>query len=1424
MRLYGDYARSRTPSSEASDSWKLGFEYRLTGERQRLRQASKEGEGGIFDPIRERPALSVGIVALAALILTDESGGGGGGGGDDKQVIKPKETPRGGTPASTGTRNPDGTIDRSPLPANGIEPKRGAVATTDPVFGITTVELPSIPRDVDYLVDTMGSTTGPERYEVHSLYVTQDGNRRRMATTDRFVLKQGGEAKLETYVAIKAVPRATVTDPSMINVRMVPAAPETPSDYGTTLAVTPLKFDPQTGVITVEIPVAGTNALDNNGVVTATYEVGERSVAFSLAPVAYKQRSGEASATVIGDNDITVAIFGEGEDGAETDDASVVLEVGAELLDLGADKKRGGGDDTGVTFPAEGVGPVRAVLQFVNSAGARAGSYEVVSGATLVSAEQGLYEVTLESYTHDSGTPDNPADDVINYTADVEIMGKDVRIDGETVAIELFPRPVSITTDETTEQLPTLFAYDTTGTVERSDVTLTLDSKKSTRATVGEITFDYDPGNPSDSANPETGALPNISTGSGYPFVEPESEPLEIDLALLVEFPTAIASQSDITVPLEVKKIPIQRGVAEEGVDFEIDQASLVTESVPSGGVLTTPDTLHNLFVKIKILPDDDTEPEEKFTLVLGDFGDQNLVATYESLAEIEFKIAANVEAGDTAAQTFKGITVTPTIAEPSSGTADVTVTVTMADTGDAVAAGSELQIPIVINARSDDANSADFGDPSVASGVLLFAGDDSDTADDTASLTIPINADNLAEGTETLTVRAVLPDNVYVANEGVSLTSRTVITDDDLPFFRLSVPNELEENRDDPSLNVLRISSHSATGAGINDATKQLALERSLTFFIDAGNSANTFNTNDRVKPETFPRTVTIPAGQYYADFPVQIENNELVDAAAKTFELKRIVADSKGVLPSLLAKAPANRGLGVNGVKKGVTEIAIVDDDRVKLQLYRRVSDGNGGFTQGELLGDDAEVTLSEEGTISFFLTVDKNFEGVNKGAPSERRKNTARVRITLAGLGSANNNDVEAHILDATGADLPTAIVFNADGTKPSQIPLTNAVPLPDGSGLTPKNEETDRRVIELRSTDESFGDAQRPINIRVKFHGESNADVFDTRTKEEIDQDVEYISNDLSIALVGDDSITLTEGQDLQFQVELRKEGRRATTEDVVTALGSDTGMSFAAFWVDSTATSGGAKALLDATDYQTTVLAAITANGNPDYPTVSANYGYEVAGFIPEGQAVSDTVTLPVGGNYALDGLDNVVIRIFADDSIAGLADRKTTQNPTGTNSGYFDEKDGLTIANAEGAEISWQDTNRRATGTEGTAETLNAKIRLIDPEGTVTGVAPDLTDTGDIEVVLETPAPITQGVDESDPVNSLAVAAGYDFDNDASTSGTGKTPKTLTFTGATGAATVAVTYDDDYITREDTQSRFNLVLRDVAEHGSSCHD
>ena len=1408
VRLYGDYARSRTPSSEASDSWKLGFEYRLTGERQRLRQASKEGEGGIFDPIRERPALSVGIVALAALILTDESGGGGGGG---KKECPPncQVTIVEGENIEVRLKSPPGTG-----PDEDITDAEITYPAPDEEKLLTVaVTLAGVPNAYDYLVDSVGTTTLPGKYEVRSLHVIQNGATTDMATTDRFVLQaSSGETVMEAVVVIKGAAASENLDASEIVVNLRPVATgASTSTFGSTQSIARVSVDPQTGVITARIPLVSTG----NG------RFGTHAAGFTTKIIYKGKRDGTEDATPVNDISFgrsTVALVG-GEDNPEStaDDNDIVvahIEVVGEYINLGSDQLIGGVADTLESFP-ENTPEIKATLRTWNGGGLTSESYtlEGLEGTSVSQlspeAKADRYIITFVPYEHGG---------VIKRRALIKITTANVRLAGEQVVMT--PGPHRIDIPEAGDRTRYVRSY-----VNRQSF---------------QVNFPMSPND--DAADYAENAAFSFLKYSADEVEEPAegSADVVVNVPLVVTYSQDEADAQEFEVRLKVKDHPTGRGYATRGVDYEFEPTQIVT-TVPNG-VTTYRNALdqlnneankHAATFEVMVKPDPDGEPTEyiplEYEVVKGvDDADRSITTGTDypvvlGSGETWIRIERNAATGSSLPKVVENINITSSVAEPASGTATLTVTVTTEDLGSG--ANDTLRVPIRIGSYGDTATAGANSDyilpPSQEVEVKgdTLRGVTEDTLPDTGTLEITVNSDDLAEGTEFLTVSLVRhgEDSPYEVLIFARNSARAVITDDDLPFFRLSVPNELEENRDDPSLNVLRISSHSATGAGINDATKQLALERSLTFFIDAGNSANTFNTNDRVKPETFPRTVTIPAGQYYADFPVQIENNELVDAAAKTFELKRIVADSKGVLPSLLAKAPANRGLGVNGVKKGVTEIAIVDDDRVKLQLYRRVSDGNGGFTQGELLGDDAEVTLSEEGTISFFLTVDKNFEGVNKGAnANERRNNTARVRITLAGLGSANNNDVEAHILDATGADIGSGLVFTADGTKGAQIPLTNALPLPDGSGPTPKNEETDRRVIELRSTDESFGDAQRPINIGVKFHTDSNSDVFDTRTKEEIDQDVEYISNDLSIALVGDDSITLTEGQDLQFQVELRKEGRRATTEDVVTALGSDTEMSFVAFWVDSTATSGGAKALLDATDYQTTVLAAITANGNPDYPTVSANYGYEIGGSISEGQAVSDTVTIPVGGNHALDGLDNVVIRIFADDSIAGLADRKTTQNPTGTNSGYFDEKDGLTIANAEGAEISWQDTNQRATGTEGTAETLNAKIRLIDPEGTVTTVAPDLTDTGDIEVVLETPAPITQGVDESDPVNSLAVAAGYDFDNDASTSGTGKTPKTLTFTGATGAATVAVTYDDDYITREDTQSRFNLVLRDVA--------
>ena len=1397
VRLYGDYARSRTPSSEASDSWKLGFEYRLTGERQRLRQASKEGEGGIFDPIRERPALSVGIVALAALILTDESGGGGGGGGATATCPEtPSACPQTATAATT-IKDIFGT----PLSQGGISRDTGTVRIS--------VKLSSVPSATIYRAEFTGTAVPGTEYNVIGLYVQQGDGEPVPQTnpSDHFRVPAGGETTLEAAIQLVGVASA---DASEIVMHLVPVKA---SEVGSTTALSSIEIDEATGVITVRIPLAavGTGVVGEKAVLTKVW--AHRRVQRDGTPIDSSADSGLGAITNTASGSV-LALEGDGESATDSDKVTVGLKFTAQYHGLGDDNKPGGtgnSRDPLESFP-EGTQPIKAYVRLEHSEGASKDSYElVIDTATNEQSDAeisgSLREISSGFWEVPMARVDSSGTDI--YAVALNLTAKNVRSDGQKVKVTVELAPVEIKTGETITRVPTYPFAD------QADVDITLNSNYVVAEQAATIAF---------GGTIEAGAsVPGVAQAEPTATTEDEEQTsVDVNIPIEITYPTARPAGQTVTIPLVLAENLLTD--AKLGEDFRIDQPTQELTTATSDG---NPSTEHTVNFVVQVLSDAKAESrQEYFEVRFGEFSAEDNIVVAEP-SRLGVSINDTPPAGEKYIH-FTSATLAE-VDEPASGTADATLTLMVTDLGTSTGDSIDVKVRLADSPNGatlgSDANSGDYYVEPNQAGVTLtgniltvtIQGDATDensgTPDysDDKVVMLKINSDDLAEGRENITA-TVLPsdDGEYHVDFSSIRNAIAPINDADNPFFRLAVQDDddsdytLKEDRDDGKPNRIRISAHK--GNGPNAAL--IDLERPLTFFINADSADNDFDNNDdRVGAESFDRTVTIPAGESHAYFPVRIGSDDAINGANNKFSLNRIVANSRGVLPGLLEERN-HRGLGNDGVKNGTTDILIFDDDRAQLQLFDRDESG----AQGQLLNADGaniEIKLPEDGSKTFFLTIDKNFNGAGVNNADK-----GRVTISVTGLGSGNNNNVslKAYATDGTTAvnDLGgNAFEISADGSKNTTIPLTNLAT--DGA-----RKETDRLVLALEAPNEDFGDAQDPINIGVKFHQNANVLNFNKDVDKRISQDVAYVSNDLSVAM-REESLSLTEGQEVTVTAILVREGQQVSSDQA-----SDAAIPFVVFWADGDAASGTvphttlaaleamktalvANPVLNAATYGPLYTALTTGLGSdrqPSYPTNKAHFGWTL-GEIPAG-ATEASVQLEVRGNKALDGLDNVEVHLVTEAS--------TILVPTGRRA----ERKGLTIANAEGAEISWQDTNRRATGTEGTAETLNAKIRLIDPEGTVTTVAPDLTDTGDIEVVLETPAPITQGVDESDPVNSLAVAAGYDFDNDASTSGTGKTPKTLTFTGATGAATVAVTYDDDYITREDTQSRFNLVLRDVA--------
>ena len=920
LRLYGGYSRNRLAQGEHNNAYELGFEYRLIGERQKLSAAGDEDEGKIYNPIRNRPLISMGVYALTAFALTDVDEDKGG---EEEEAIFEGATLTGGPcPQDLGACvSPKEAVVQlfdvqwHPLPS-------GSVAR-DATFMFVQVELPRVSSPVVYRLELSGSAVPATEYEVVGLHIRKDdgGFVPQTDPADHFRVPAGEEVTLVASIRVHNIENI---DESEIVMRLVPVKE---SSIGTTAAVATLDKELATGVITARIPLAA------NG----TGEVGRKAVhpGFSLEWRVQRDgtiitRSTDDSASDSNPNRIritssgtTLTLEGEGEDATDSDNVTAAILIEAVYSDLGDDEKSGGTDDNADTlegFPA-GTQPIKAYVRLEHSEGASEDSYELaidtatnkqrdveVSGA-LRKISSGFWEVPL-------GIRGAGANNL--YTNALTLTAKDVRSDGQKVKATIDLAPVEVRVGETITRVPAL--------TSATAIDITLNSNYVTAEQAATITFVIE-----DSENPDNAGvvvpyaivIEPTATAEGAPQTS-----VDVNIPVEITYPTARGAQQ-ITIPLSIENRLSQ--ILHVGKDFTVDLSQQVT-TVPDGG---TSSTDHTANLVVKVLSDAEAEISENFFLAFGDFPKEaNMIAG--NLNRIDVTIYDTPPDGEIYKR-FESIMLGE-VNEPATGTADATLTLNISDLGTSASDYVDVKVRL-----SDAPNSAtpgtgptdgDYYVPSQdgvsQSGNILTIRVEGDTTSPTAELhdtkevTLKINSDDLAEGRENIRISMVPSDsNAYQVDYGSSKNAIAPINDADAPFFRLSAPNGLEENRDDGQQNIIRLSSHTSADA----SAPRLKLNRSLIFNIDAGNAANDFDTNNRLSANDFPERVRIPAGASHTDIVLQIANNDEADTA-NTFTLNRVVADATNI-PEDLLSTDEHRGLGANGITAG-TSFTITDDDK--------------------------------------------------------------------------------------------------------------------------------------------------------------------------------------------------------------------------------------------------------------------------------------------------------------------------------------------------------------------------------------------------------------------------------------------------------------------------------------------------------------
>ena len=731
----------------------------------------------------------------------------------------------------------------------------------------------------------------------------------------------------------------------------------------------------------------------------------------------------------------TITLIGTGENAIyrnDNDSVKATFQIKAQYWRLGRDGVLGGvgeNADSVQAFPNT-LGEIKARVRFTDSNGAALGRSYLVEAGTATLVSPGVYEVTLATAEGDANT----------RVHTFSVAAKDVRDDSESVQV----------------------------TIERLAVEHRLENGyrvavRSYFASLNRVTVAFKRW----SAN----ALNSSDLAQAVKISAPRSTHAEPS----VEFSKTVRIPLSFTVPAGYKpltregaergfEVSVQvapasgAGVATPGVDFAVPQA---TQFIKVGGEAPN----YNGELLVTILRDGNfPESAEHFTLLIKDTA-QHSVRLKDNLAEIApTAVRIDLEAQDYETPVFKSIRFkSAKLEEPTSGTTDYVVEVEFEDIE---TLSNRLEVPLMFYGRGSEASATSGQDYLVSESKVTFVRD-VDLLPDTRTLTFQIKADDLAEGSEFLGVRVVSAGQFIIPDNATPI-AEAYIEDADLPYFRFSVPNQLEENRQSlkgprgRQPNIVRLSAYT-------DATYStpLKLERALGFNLVF--RPNGFNVNDRVRASELAYDYEIPAGGTYVDIPINIHDNESIDGTADTVIIKGAEVYTEHHGAGLLDNTTKGRGLA--NLRKKLT---LIDDDdkRAKLRLVGE---------SGEKIKQKSGLTLAEGGFQRYFLTLNRPIDvsGLPDGAIPANMK--AKVRIKIDGLGANHLNDVKVVVKKIAANGASKEVLPLEKTTTGSTLIVHSAIPLVVKDGQLSIHPLT----IELLAPPDQFAASSNEITLQATF---------------------------------------------------------------------------------------------------------------------------------------------------------------------------------------------------------------------------------------------------------------------------------------------------------------------------------------------------
>ena len=1023
LRLYGSHTYSDKPRLDAESDYKLGFEYRLTGKRPRWSDNAKENEElkTLYSPVQNRPEVAAGVVPQEQTIS-----------GASSEV---QSTPHALCPVSA-CADPskvrkyvsvggqavtnDAVIQRPQLPASA---KQASVR-----FAIS-----NIPAAVAYRVVFSGDAVEGKDFSLAGLELNNVGLDLRTFTfsqgtkgTDYFrLVKSSNGNSMTVKVNIHAVASASQ---AKLQINLVPRPVN--NIHGAIAGNTLAQFS---RTISHDLTLS---AVEAAAVLGTKHEVR-----YDLALATESQRGGASNSVAAGTT--TTTLVGTGSSDAK-DVVKATFSVQAKYWNLGADEKRGGtgeNADKAVSFPGA-VGATKVRVRLTDSAGASIGSSYTVAGGTLVSP--GVYEVTLVAAEGESNT----------RNAELSITAKGVQADGETVTVSIEPSAVERTQGD--EKVAVDTYHDAT-----NKIVVTLKS-----------------------GFPPAGVCP-VAQCVDPAQVRISYAGADSDGVVHRQRPPAGAKRVDVkfyisNVPEAVTYRVVISGSATEGTEYRLyelsllnfnaypfaqgkaggDYFSLVKSSSP-GAQMTVSLYVYPHFtvaqsdLKISLVPRPVGDIHSSVGAVRGQSASSSVISADLTLSALEYKTPV-----------FKEIRFKDDfLSEPLSGTKDVVVEVEFEDIDNA---SGLLRVPLKIGSGSDTAtyrtDYEHFGNSIV--GFVV----DGDSNPDIATYTFRLKADDLAEGSETITIALAGAMDDFTIADGASTSVTGRIIDADVPHFRLSVPDKLEENRErrkgprGERPNIVRFGAYTD-----ETFTTPVKLERALPFRLSVAESR--LDTNGRVLAADYAGTYMIAAGGTHVDIPVNIRDNDQIDGTADSFSLRVVRDRGASYLSGLLDKSftgEKNKHLSKR------LEIIDDDDNRAELRLQRE-RDG-----QLKNIRKSAALTLKEGGFLRYFLTLNRPIDvrGLPDGALPANMK--ARVRIKIDGIGAENLNDVRVSI-KKTANDGSIKIIPHEKTGAGDAIIVHSAIPLVVKDGQL----SIGRLTVELAAFPETFSGLTDNITIQAAF---------------------------------------------------------------------------------------------------------------------------------------------------------------------------------------------------------------------------------------------------------------------------------------------------------------------------------------------------